>query len=330
MDTGVRGFPIIGRLALVLGLALGAMAAWSEAAAGMPPIVREDAAARAMGIVPLDMPPAEEARHASSGAGDQVASSPDEAGRAGRVSDESVTAVEDREVPSGEDPRLSLLSRVLTGWTHRVELAASGTEGNARTGNFRGAFNASRHTELTQASLSLTYQYGTRDSSVTQERFVTSGRFDRLMKDSRWRSFLSGSFEIDRFRDWDYRLTGGGGFGYQVIKDEKTDLLARGGLSLAQDIGGLDEHVRSEAILGLDLARTIDERQKVIGALDFLPTIGEFDQFRINARLSWEILLDPESRLSLRIGGENRYDTTARAGALRNDISYYAGIAVEF
>lgn len=328
MITGVRRDSIAGKTAVVLGLSVAAVAS-RALAVSMPPIVPEDEAARAMGVVPREAQQAEESVEApASGAeGEPPPSGASEA--VAGVPDESPPATPG-EATTDEDPRLGLLSRVLTGWSHRVELAASGTEGNARTGNFRGAFSASRSTELTKASLSLTYQYGTRDSSVTQERFVTSGRFDRLMKDSRWRSFLSGSFETDRFRDWDYRLTGGGGFGYQVIKDEKTDLLARGGLSLAQDIGGLDESVRSEAILGLDLTRTISERQKIVGALDFLPTIGEVDQFRVNARLSWEILLDPESRLSLRIGGENRYDTTARAGALRNDISYYAGIAVEF
>ncbi len=329
MDTGVwHALKAAGRR-VVLGLVLLGLSAQPSGA--MPPILPEDETARAMGVGG-SVPSLADQYEGEAPAGAMPAGGSEAGQKTGmEVAEEEDPAQHDERLSeASEDRHGSLMSQVLSGWSHRIEIAASGTEGNARTGTFRGAFSATRSTELTKASFSMSYQYGTQDSSVVQERFVTSGRLDRLMKESRWRSFLTGSFETDRFRDWDIRLTGGGGFGYQLVKDEKTDLLARGGLSLAQDIGGLDESVRSEAILGLDLTRTISERQKIVGAVDFLPTIGELDQFRLNARVSWEILLDPESRLSLRIGGENRYDTTARAGARRNDTSYYAGIAVEF
>lgn len=218
----------------------------------------------------------------------------------------------------------------LTGWKRRVEIGAFGASGNTSTTSFRGSLRTTRKVPTNETTLNLTYQYATRDGSVIQNRLQTTGRYDKLKKDSRWRYFVSGSYEADEFRDWDYRLTGGGGFGFELIKDDKTTLLSRGGLSLAQDFGGLDEELRTEAILGLDLTHKISERQKISGKIDYLPNTSALGEYRINAKADWQLLIDPETRLSLRIGGEDRFDSNARGKSKENDLTYYIVLAIEF
>ncbi len=232
--------------------------------------------------------------------------------------------------PDGSAVGGGLWRSLMDGWVRRVELGASGTEGNSRTGSFRSTIGATKKEGLDEVSLDATYQFASRDSQTTQDRFNAVGRYDRLMAESRWRCFATGTYESDRFRDWDHRWTSGGGFGYQAIQDEGTSLLTRGGMSLAQDIGGFNDDVRTEAILGMDVSHQIDERQKITGSIDFLPNVADLDEYRVNARAGWEFLIDPESNLSLRIGGEDRFDTTAAGDSKRNDLSYYAVIAVEF
>lgn len=218
----------------------------------------------------------------------------------------------------------------LSGWTKRIEVGANGVHGNAEGSSLRASVHATRVDERTQASVTGTYEYGTSLGEVTQNRLAVSGRAERLMVDSPWRSFVLGSYESDQFREWDHRLTAGGGFGYQVVTSERTSLVARGGMSAGRDVGGLDGRVRPEAILGLDFTHAIDERQRIGGAVDFLPDVGDTRSYRVNTRASWEIMIDPASRLSLRIGGENRHDTTASGGSRRDDLSYFAVLAVEF
>lgn len=219
---------------------------------------------------------------------------------------------------------------LLAGWGKRVELGFNGVQGNAEGGSLRANVQASRSDARAQASMSATYEYATSRGDVTQNRVVASGRAERLMVDSPWRSFVVGSYESDQFRDWDHRVSVGAGLGYQFAGDGRTSLIARGGMSVARDVGGLDDRVRAEAILGLDFSHAISERQRVGGAVDYLPDVGDAGAFRANSRASWEIMIDPEAHLSLRIGGENRYDATARGGSRRDDLSYFAVLAVEF
>lgn len=218
----------------------------------------------------------------------------------------------------------------LTGWKRRVEVGAFGASGNTSTTSFRGSLRTTRKVPTNETTLNLSYQYATRNGSVVQNRFQTTGRYDKLKKDSKWRYFFTGSYEADEFRDWDYRVTGGGGFGYELIKDDKTKLLSRGGLNLAQDFGGLDQELRTEAIIGLDLSHKINDRQKISGKIDYLPNTSALGEYRINAKADWELLIDPETRLSLRIGGEDRFDSNARGRSKENDLTYYIVLAIEF
>lgn len=226
-------------------------------------------------------------------------------------------------------PEPSELEKFLTGWERRIELGLAGSEGNSTASSFRGKFRAERKTDLNETRLNLEYVYATRDSRVTANRFASEIRYDKLMKDSSWRYFARASYDADQFQSWDHRVTLGGGFGYQVLKTDKTNLLARGGLSLAQDIGGPNDDIRAEGILGFDLSHKLNDRQRLTANLDVLPGITE-QRLRVNAKAEWEIMIDPERKLSLKVGGQDRYDSDAGGGAKRNDLSYYMLLAIQF
>lgn len=234
-----------------------------------------------------------------------------------------------QEEPVIDPPEPSDLEKFLSGWERRIELGLSGSEGNSTAGSFRGKFRADRKTDLSETRLSLEYVYATRDAKATANRFSSEIRYDKLMKDSSWRYFARASFDADQFQSWDYRVTLGGGFGYQVIQDEKTNLLVRGGLSAAQDLGGPNDDIRAEGILGFDLSRKLNERQRLTANFDFLPGITE-QRLRVNAKAEWEIMIDPERQLSLKVGGQDRYDSDPGGSASRNDLSYYMLLAIQF
>ncbi|MCB9845332.1 MAG: DUF481 domain-containing protein [Phycisphaeraceae bacterium] len=220
--------------------------------------------------------------------------------------------------------------RFLTGWKRRVEFGANGAEGNVSSNSVRTSLLTTRNTPETETTVRMQYLFATREGNTTQNRFDASMRYDNLLPKSDWRTFLTATYESDQFRDWDHRVGAGGGFGYQAYKDESTSLLARGGVNLSRDFGGLDEDVRTQAILGVDVTHTISPRQKLTATLDVFPDLTSAGDVRANARATWEFLIDPESRLSLRLGGEDRFDTSASSKSKRNDLTYFAVLAFEF
>jgi len=215
-------------------------------------------------------------------------------------------------------------------WTRRVELGFNGNQGNTESTSLRANFVATRRAEREESRLRLNYQFTTRDSRTVANRFFSEYRYDRLRRESRWRSFYRGSYERDQFQDWDHRLTAGGGFGFQFIEQEGVSMLARGGISGAMDIGGVDSDPRAEAILGVDYSNQINDRHEVSAIIDFLPSVTEEQRYRLNARAEWEILVDPDRNLSLRIGGEERFDSEPGGTSNKSDISYFVTLAVEF
>ena len=55
--------------------------------------------------------------------------------------------------------------------------------------------------------------------------------------------------------------------------------------------------------------------------VDYLPDWSAFDEYRIESKLSWEILLDEATNLHLKVGIIDRYDSTP-GSSKPNDLDY--------
>ena len=74
--------------------------------------------------------------------------------------------------------------------------------------------------------------------------------------------FAQAALDYDTFQDWDYRWSGYGGVGDEWVKTDKLFVLPRAGLGLTQEIGGSDNKIHPEALLGLDAEDKINEPSK--------------------------------------------------------------------
>ena len=221
-----------------------------------------------------------------------------------------------------------------SGWDSSVELGVTGSDGNSEAFNLRAAIDAQRLTERMETKIGLSYRYGTQDGAENTNRFEAHGRNDWLFPGSRWRAFVQGKYENDQFQAWDHRISGFAGVGYELIRpeDQEADmsLLARAGVGGSQTIGGPNEEFRPEALLGLDYDWNIKEGQRFFVTTELYPSFDEFGDARWNTNAGYEIVLDAESNLYLKLGLENRYDTNPGAGAKRNDIDYYVTLGWKF
>ncbi len=206
-------------------------------------------------------------------------------------------------------------------WKGGVELGFDGSEGNSETLNFRFAIDAKRKTDLNILDLDLDYRKKTTDSRETANRLYFDGRHEWLLLDSPWTWFVHQTTEFDEFKAYDVRVSLDTGIGYQFIETDETTLLARCGSGLSREIGGPDDSFVPELALGLDFDHQLTQRQKLSVSAEYTPDLTGFSDFRLNTKAGWEVLLDEEWNLSLKLTVLDRYDSTPN-GARANDLDY--------
>lgn len=205
-------------------------------------------------------------------------------------------------------------------WEGNVELGINGTSGNSETFNLRAGAQAKRKTERSQLTLLTTYLQNTSEGDVTANRNFSEARHEWLNR-SRWTPYVHGLLEYDEFRNFDLRLTADAGIGYQFIKNDTTNLLARAGFGGSKEFGSPDDDFKPEAVFGAEFSHQISARQSLEFNVDYYPSVEDLNDFRINSVLNWVFVLDETNNLSLKLGIIDRYDSTP-SGARYNDIDY--------
>lgn len=220
--------------------------------------------------------------------------------------------------------------RWLEGWNGSIEFGLTGSDGNSEQISFRTGVDATRKTDRTETSLKIHYLYAKSEGQESANRFDLSLRNDWLFRESRWRLFARGVYENDQFQEWDHRLSGFVGVGYQFIQRDGTTLVGRSGLGGSQEIGGPNEGFTPEAFLGADLSHQLTRRQKLTASTDFFPSLDEAGEFRWVNAAAWEISIDPETNMFLRLGAQHRHDSDPGAGFKNNDLDYYLTLGWSF
>ncbi len=110
--------------------------------------------------------------------------------------------------------------------------------------------------------------------------------------------------------------------GYAFIKRDTRQLAGRFGSGASREFGGGDETWVPEAVFGTDYEHKLSKRQKLSANVDYFPAWEDFTDYRIVSKASWELSLDEETHLSLKIGMIDRYDSTP-FGLDPNDVDYF-------
>lgn len=216
------------------------------------------------------------------------------------------------------------------GWTGSLEAGASGSEGNTENMTLRSGVGLERLTPEMETRFNAFYTFATDEGEKSKSRGEVSLRNDWLFKDSPWGFFAKGTAEYDEFQDWRWRLSGFAGPSYTVIQNDDTLLRFRAGAGVTRELGGSDNDLKPEALLGVDFSHAFTKHQKFFVTSDLLPSLDDFGEFRWNTKAGYEIMIDPEARLSLRLGIDNRYDSDPGPGSENNDLDYFALLAWAF
>lgn len=216
------------------------------------------------------------------------------------------------------------------GWKGSIEGGLNGSEGNSENLNIRGGISGARKTKPMETTASLTYNYATSDGEKTKSRGEFNLRNDWNFGESPWGFYALGRIEYDEFQDWDWRFSVYAGPTYALIRTEKTTLKLRAGLGFSKEIGGSRNEIIPELNLGADFSHQLTERQRIFASFDYYPSLLDFSEFRTVGKAGWEILVDPEVNMTLKLGIEHRHQSDPGVGKKKNDIDYFALIAWTF
>jgi hypothetical protein len=210
-------------------------------------------------------------------------------------------------------------------WTGGLEVGLAGADGNSTNFKFRTGYNTRAENERNLFKLDVNYNYANTGQKDLENRALAKSRYECLFPGSKWSWFNAGELEYDEFRAFDLRLAAHTGAAYVVLKTDKVHLKSRLGGGASREIGGPANEFKPEILMGFDFELKIAARQKFIVVCDYYPTVIDWSDYRVETRANYEVLIDPDWNLTLRVGLLNRYDNTPE-GKLPNDIDYYMTI----
>ncbi|MEM1423042.1 MAG: DUF481 domain-containing protein [Planctomycetota bacterium] len=215
-------------------------------------------------------------------------------------------------------------------WTREFELGLRGSSGNTDLLNFDTSLLLVREDSKGIFTFDTSYFYSQEDGEDTANRLDALVRNEWKLSDPKWTFFVQANYLLDEFQDFDYRLAGGLGIGYQVIDDDTTSLKLRLGAGASREFGDMaDEDVIPELILGADFTHNINDNTRILASTEIFPNLSETGEFRSISSAGLEIDIDRGNGLSFRVGAEHRYDSLVE-DAEKSDLDYFARIVYSF
>lgn len=217
-----------------------------------------------------------------------------------------------------------------SGWKHSVDVGLNGSEGNSENLSVRGGIKIKRTVAAMETSADAGYIYNSSNGVKDKSRFEANIRNDWLFKETNWGLFAQGKAEYDEFQNWDYRLSTFIGPSYTFIKDDATLLRGRIGAGFTKEFGGDNNAIMPEGLLGFDFEHKFTDRQSVYASGDYLPNFQDINEYRLNGKAGYKIIVDPESKMNLQLGVADRYDSRPGPGTKKNDVEYFVTVGWEF
>jgi len=217
-------------------------------------------------------------------------------------------------------------------WRGGFEFGVNGSEGNSDVFSLRLGGNADRKTDTNLLHLDLLYTFANQDGTTRQNQALFNARDEILFRGTPWSVFSATQLEYDEFRAYDLRVGTYAGFSYRWLKTDQTTLKTRLGAGAVREIdtrASAPNRWVAEAVVGGDFNHRFTDRQGFVSSVDVYPNLSELGQYRVRARAGYEIVIDPTHGMVLRLGVQERYDSSP-GPAKRNDFNYFVTLLFRF
>lgn len=215
-------------------------------------------------------------------------------------------------------------------WKSTLDLGLSGEQGASRKNTLRVVLRSKREVENYRTRFSASYHMGTDRGRRSRQEFLSSLGNDWLMNDSPWFFFSQGQYQYDEFKDWQHRLSGEAGAGYQFLGTESMKLTGRSGPGASIEVDGDRQGLRPEWMVGIEWEWVPAPRHKITLSNVFIHDLLTMNRYRNKSVGAWTIRLDEMYPVNLRFSVENEYDASPLSDRTYNDLKYFGSLQWEF
>lgn len=213
-------------------------------------------------------------------------------------------------------------------WNWGVDLGLTGSQGNTDTLKLRAGLDLRYDSPDDVMIFNVMYILNQANGGQLENKGFALLR-NEIPIDDMFGWYAQTALEYDEFRTIDFRFASHSGLAFTAYQDPSQLLRFRAGFGTAYESGGGVNEWLMEAQAGLDYEYRLTDRTKLTAAADYFPNVENFAQYRVRVRASFDILLDPETNVLLRIGAFDRYDSKPY-GSQRNDLDYFMTLQFRF
>lgn len=220
-------------------------------------------------------------------------------------------------------------------WDTSVSVGVNVSRGNTRTMLLNGAVKSEFKKDANEVSLGVEGNYGESEVKEADGTKTTQGNVEnarayadyRRLLNARTYVYLNSDLRNDNISEIDYRLMIGPGLGQYLVKTDSQHLgVELGAAYITEKVAGIeDDKVALRVAEKYDLK--LSATSKIWESVEVLPAFEDFGDYLINAEVGAEAAMN--SRMSLRLVFQDKYDSTPGAGLKKNDLVLIGGLAVK-
>jgi putative salt-induced outer membrane protein YdiY len=235
-----------------------------------------------------------------------------------------------RSQPEQEEYERYLRPSWLDLWDAGLDFGYNLTTGNTRTNTIALGTNLNRRTRRDRTSLYAAYinaKNKTGGVSETTANAIRGGGRYEIDLTSRIAAFGFADFEYNEIQLLDLRAVLGGGLGYYLVKNERTQFQVFGGAAYNREnfSTGLKRN-SGEILVGEELTTRLSDRVMFRERLQFFPNITDTGEYRVTFDSSLTTKLT--SWLTWNVTLSDRYLSNPPLGSKNNDLLLTTGVGV--
>lgn len=226
------------------------------------------------------------------------------------------------------DPGL-LRTGLLVDWTRQLELGISGHQGNTENSSVLGGLRLVSPEERPLWRITGRYRHSSSDGETDGHSAQLRGRRDWRLDGSPWFLRAKGTWDWDRFQDWEHRLSGHGALGNTFLQRKGLHVSALLGAGGQQEFGS-GRSFRPEGLVGLEVDWSPARGQTLHAYTYAYPVLDPIGEYRTLSGADYTFPLHLERGLSLRLSFEHEYRSDVSDDVDNHDLVYATSLVLDF